>query len=97
MTCQDAILSEQTYDYITDFSVIEMSGIDGLQCELTVNDQFHVLYVDNGYLPSLENNVLDYQGIPKLYGLTQIGGSENVTPEPFDPAALIASGISQVQ
>ena len=97
MTCQDAILSEQTYDYITDFSVIEMSGIDGLQCDLTVNDQFHVLYVDNGYLPSLENNVLDYQGIPKLYGLTQIGGSENVTPEPFDPAALIASGISQVQ
>ena len=102
MTCKEAITSEQTYDYVTDFPAGEMPAIDGLQCSIAVNDQFHVLYVDNGYLPSLENNVLEYQGIPKLYGLTQIGGDEILyaggrQPEPFDPAALISSGISQVQ
>ena len=99
MTCKEAITSEQTYDYVTDFPAGELPAIDGLQCSIAVNDQFHVLYVDNGYLPSLENNVLEYQGIPKLYGLTQIGGDEILyaggrQPEPFDPAALISSGIS---
>lgn len=130
MTCQEAILSEQTYDYVTDFPVEGIPGIEGLQCSIAVNDQFQILYVDNGYLPSLENNILEYQGIPKLYGLTQIGGDESLhpkereqsapqsdamtdavrqsapqsdqafgvrQPEPFDPAALIASGIAQVQ
>ena len=102
MTCQEAIISQQTYDYVTDFDAGEIEGVEGLQCMIPVNEQFQILYVDNGYLPSLENNVLEYQGIPKLYGLTQIGGDETMIPpgtnqEPFDPAALIASGISQVQ
>lgn len=102
MTCKEAITSEQTYDYVTDFPAADVPPIDGLQCSIAVNEQFHVFYVDNGYLPSLENNVLEYQGIPKLYGLTQIGGDEILyaqgrQPEPFDPAALISSGIAQVQ
>ena len=76
MTCQEAIISQQTYDYVTDFDAGEIEGVEGLQCMIPVNEQFQILYVDNGYLPSLENNVLEYQGIPKLYGLTQIGGDE---------------------
>lgn len=110
MTCQEAILSEQTYDYVTDFSAEELPEASGLQCFIPIDERFQVLYVDNAYQPSLENNVLEYQGIPKLYGLMQIEGDEPMIPatlqrdnfasrqpEPFDPAALIASGISQVQ
>ena len=102
MTCQEAILSQRTYDYITDFPVEETLGIDSVLCQEAVNDRFQVIYVDNGALPSLETSFYEYQGIPKLYGLMQVGGdapliAQNPAQPPFDPAALIASGISQVQ
>lgn len=101
MTCQQAILSEQTYDYVTDFPV-EESGFAPILCTERINDRYQVIYVDNGSLPSLETDFYEYQGIPKLYGLMQIEGDEPMFPPtqaplPFDPAALIASGISQVQ
>ena len=101
MTCQQAILSEQTYDYLTDFPV-DGSEIAPVLCTEQINDRFQVIYVDNGSLPSLETDFYEYQGIPKLYGLMQIEGDEPIFPPtqaplPFDPAALIASGISQVQ
>ncbi len=101
MDCQEAILSEQTYDYITDFPVNE-EEVDSVLCTEEVGDRFHVIYVDNGALPSLEVDFYEYQGIPKVYGLMQIEGDEPMIPratntEPFDPAAIISSGISQVQ
>ena len=101
MTCQQAILSEQTYDYVTDFPV-DGSEFAPLLCTEQINDRYRVIYVDNGSLPSLETDFYEYQGIPKLYGLMQIEGDEPMFPPsqaplPFDPAALIASGISQVQ
>lgn len=101
MTCQQAILSEQTYDYVTDFPV-DGSEFAPIFCTEQINDRYQVIYVDNGSLPSLETDFYEYQGIPKLYGLMQIEGDEPMFPPtqaplPFDPAALIASGISQVQ
>ena len=101
MTCQQAILSEQTYDYVTDFPV-DGSEFAPVLCTEQINDRYQVIYVDNGSLPSLETDFYEYQGIPKLYGLMQIEGDEPMFPPtqaplPFDPAALIASGISQVQ
>ena len=101
MPCRAAILSEETYDYITDFPIEETLEPDAIVCKETVDDKYEVLYVDNARLPSLESNFFEYQGIPKLYGLMQIGGDAPIFPKedpvPFDPVALIASGIAQVQ
>lgn len=101
MECQEAILSDQTYDYITDFPVSE-EEVDSVLCTEDIGERFHVIYVDNGALPSLEVDFYEYQGIPKLYGLMQNEGYASMFPdatntEPFDPAAIISSGISQVQ
>ena len=102
MTCREAILSEEIYDYLTDFHVEEGPGTESILCQEQIDDTYHVIYVENGYLPSLEPGFMEYQGIPKLYGLMQIEGDAPLlppaqAPQPFDPAALISSGISQVQ
>lgn len=101
MPCRATILAEEIYDYITDFPIEETLEPDSVICTEEVDDRFDVIYVDNARIPSLESNFFEYQGIPKLYGLMQIGGDEPIlpreTPAPFDPIALISSGISQVQ
>ena len=102
MTCREAILSEQTYDYVTDFPVEEVLSLNSVLCYEPVDDTYNVIYVDNAYLPSLDPYFFEYQGIPKLYGLMQIEGDDPMFPSgtqqaPFDPLALISAGISQVQ
>ena len=102
MTCREAILSEQTYDYVTDFPVEEALSLTSVLCYEPVDDTYNVIYVDNAYLPSLDPYFFEYQGIPKLYGLMQIEGDDPMFPSgaqqaPFDPLALISAGISQVQ
>ena len=102
MTCREAILSEQTYDYVTDFPVEEALSLNSVLCYEPVDDTYNVIYVDNAYLPSLDPYFFEYQGIPKLYGLMQIEGDDPMFPSgtqqaPFDPLALISAGISQVQ
>ena len=102
MFCREAILSEQTYDYVADFPKEAVAGLESVICHEEVDETFQVIYVDNAFLPSLEPSFFEYQGIPKLYGLMQINGDAPILPpaggqEPFDPAALIASGISQIQ
>lgn len=101
MPCGEAILSEEIYDYITDFPIEETLEVDSVVCTAEINDTYDIIYVDNARLPSLENHFYEYQGIPKLYGLMQIGGDEPIVPPdnalPFDPSALIASGIASVQ
>ena len=101
MPCRDSIISENIYDYITDFPVAETQEPDSVVCKEKVDEHFEIIYVDNGRLPGLESSFYEYQGIPKLYGLMQIGGDAPIIPPsnvpPFDPASLIASGIVQVQ
>ena len=101
MPCRATILSEEIYDYIADFPIEESIEPDSVICTEKINDTYDIIYVDNAKLPSLENNFFDYQGIPKLYGLMQIEGDvPNISREglqPFDPSALIASGIVSVQ
>ena len=101
MPCRATILSEDIYDYITDFPIEETTEPDSVICTEKINDIYDIIYVDNAKLPSLENNFFDYQGIPKLYGLMQIDGDAPIISrdglQPFDPSALIASGIASVQ
>lgn len=101
MPCRESIVSEETYDYVTDFPIAETPEPDSILCTERVDDRFEVIYVDNAKLPSLESGFYEYQGIPKLYGLMQIEGDNPIlspgNPQPFDPAPLIASGIVQAQ
>ncbi len=101
MPCRDPIVSENIYDYITDFPVAETQEPDSVVCKEKVDERFEIIYVDNGRLPSLESSFYEYQGLPKLYGLMQIDGDAPIIPPssvpPFDPVPLIASGIVQTQ
>lgn len=100
MPCRESILSQEIYDYITDFPIEETQETNSIVCTERIDDTYEIIYVNNARQPSLENSFYEYHGIPKLYGLMQIMGSaafvqgENV---PFDPAPLISSGIIQVQ
>ncbi|MBO4291734.1 MAG: S8 family peptidase [Lachnospiraceae bacterium] len=102
MNCRDKILSEDVQDYITDIPIEEISSLLPIVCSQKIDETYGTVYIDSerGVLP--DSNLFEYQGIPKLYGLMQSEGDDVIlspgyVQPPFDPAALIASGISQVQ
>ncbi len=101
------ILSEDTYDIITDFSDSEFLR-DETDCYETIGEEFLILYLSGLGIRSPEIDFFPYHNMPKLYGLMQLSpsGSSDTAPlssgeapgaAPFDPGALIASGITQVQ
>lgn len=101
------ILSEDTYDIITDFSASEFLR-DEADCYETIGEEFLILYLSGLGIRSPEIDFFPYHNMPKLYGLMQLSpsGSSDTAPlssdeapgtAPFDPGALIASGITQVQ
>lgn len=100
MDCKEMILSEDTYDIITDFSASEFLQ-DGIDCYESIGEEFLILYLSRLGIRSPEVDFFPYHNMPKLYGLMQLSSSdETVQPPgeaPFDPASLIASGITQVQ
>ncbi len=94
MDCKEMILSEDTYDIITDFSASEFLR-NGTDCYESIGDEFVILYLSNLGIRSPEVDFFPYHNMPKLYGLMQVSSSDEAVP--FDPASLIASGITQVQ
>lgn len=86
------VLSEQVYDYITDFQVDRL-GIEEELCYVKIEEQYNILYLDRSQVAEPEAGLYSYQNIPKLYGLMQIEDNRMA----FDPNNLIASGITQVQ
>lgn len=93
------ILSEDTYDIITDFSASEFLQ-DEADCYETIGEEFLILYLSNLGIRSPEVDFFPYHNMPKLYGLMQLSPSDTSQSPgetPFDPSALIASGITQVQ
>ena len=69
----DAIISENYVDYITDY-VVEDDNLNGQTldyCSLSVNEQYHINYVNRSQLPNVRVTGYYYYGIPKLYGLLQ--------------------------
>ena len=115
MACREQILSDQTYDYITDFPIENTRDLSPVVCYETIDDAYNIVYLNRNLVPNPEADFFEYQSIPKLYGLMQLeegntslpptgNGSfiQPVTfvqsqPQPFDPTALVASGIRQVQ
>ena len=92
MDCKEKILSNDVYNIITDFPV-ERLDLQEVMCYVNVEERYNIVYVDRNSVPSPEADFFDYQSIPKLYGLQQIGDGGTL----FDPNNLIASGITQVQ
>lgn len=112
MACREQILSDQTYDYITDFPIENTGDLTPVVCYESIDDAYNIVYLNRNLVPNPETDFFEYQSIPKLYGLMQQEGGETTVgqeqpqpggfttaaqPQPFDPTALVASGIRQVQ
>lgn len=89
MDCREMALSNNVYDYITDFPVGAVTGFETNFCYSDVEGLYNIVYLNRNAVTNQEVSFFQYQSIPKLYGLMQTGG--------FNPASLIASGITQVQ
>ena len=100
MDCREIILSEDTYDIITDFSASEFLQYE-TDCYESIGEEFLILYLNSLGIRSPEIDFFPYHNMPKLYGLMQLmpSDSEISAPgtAPFDPSSLIASGITQMQ
>lgn len=91
--CREEILSENTYDYITDFPLSGFSDLGDSFCYTDIDGLYYVIYLDASQTADSPVGRFQYQSIPKLYGLMQIMGGNDT----FNPDALIASGILQAQ
>jgi len=89
MDCREMILSDNVYDYITDFPIGEVEGYTAPFCYADVENFYNIVYLNQSRVPNRDVSFFQYQSIPKLYGLMQNGE--------FDPTSLIASGITQIQ
>ena len=100
MDCKEMILSEDTYDIITDFSASEFLQ-ERIDCYESIGEEFLILYLSRLGIRSPDVDFFPYHNMPKLYGLMQLSPSD-ASPQPpvetpFDPESLIVSGITQVQ
>lgn len=95
MTCQEMIMSEDVYDYITDFPIGQVPGFDLSNCYMEVDDRYSVVYIDKELVPRVDTGYFEYQSIPCLYSpqMDIVEPSINV----FDPSPLIVSGITKAQ
>lgn len=91
--CRERVLSEDIYDYITDFPLSGFSDLGESLCYADVDNLYNILYLDPSVALNSPVGPFQYQSVPKLYGLMQIATGE----EGFNPDALIVSGILQVQ
>lgn len=89
MNCREKILSNNVYDYITDFPGEAIYTPDLTACAANIENLYNILYINKSAIPNQDVSFFEYQSTPKLYGLMQTGG--------FDATSLIASGITQVQ
>lgn len=89
MSCKEKILSNNVYDFITDFPMESVRNSGLTDCYTDIEDLYNVLYINKTRVPNRDVSFFEYQSMPKLYGLMQIGD--------YDPTSLIASGITQIQ
>ena len=66
MDCKEMILSEDTYDIITDFSASEFLGDDN-DCYERIGEDFLILYLGNLGIRNPKIDFFPYHNMPKLY------------------------------
>lgn len=89
MDCREMIISNNAYDFITDFPIGAVENLGDNLCYAEVEKLYNIIYLDMSLIPNRDVAFFEYPSIPRLYGLMQTGG--------FDPTSLIASGITQIQ
>ncbi len=96
-TCREKILSNDYADGVLDFPVEQLVNETDDVCYIKLDERFYTVYQNRRLVSELPGSVLQYQYTPKVYGLMQ---TENTAPGRnglFDPSALVASGIRQIQ
>lgn len=89
MSCGEKILSNNVYDFITDFPIASVRDSGLTDCYADIENLYNIIYIDRTRVPNRDMSFFEYQSVPKLYGLMQTGT--------FDPTSLIVSGITQIQ
>lgn len=108
MDCKEKVLSNETFDYITDFPISKLNPPQTL-CYANIENLYNIVYY-GGSFSEPGRDYYYYHNIPKLYGLMELeaqpsgqrDGTLRMQQSPlgqvvFDPGSLIASGITQVQ
>lgn len=96
MDCREKILSNEYADGVIDFPIERVVKTGDDICYIKLDDRYYVAYENRLLTPDLLRSSFQYQYVPKLYGLMQIGGGmpQNLI---FDPSSLVSSGIRQLQ
>ena len=95
MDCRQAAYSNDYADAIIDFPVEGILGDITDTCVIPVDDRFSVVFRNRLLTPDIPGNTYEYQYVPKIYGLMVDGGGVGAVP--FNPSALIESGIRSLQ
>ncbi len=97
MDCKEKILSNEYADGVLDFPVERVVRETDDVCFIKLDDRYYTGYQNRRLVSGTSESTFQYQYTPKVYGLMQI---ENAVPGRntlFDPSALVASGIRQIQ
>ena len=90
MDCKEMILSEDTYDIITDFSASEFLGDDN-NCYERIGEDFLILYLGNLGIRNPKIDFFPYHNMPKLYGLMQDRKSTRLNSSHGDESRMPSS------
>lgn len=83
--CQDMIYSDQYLDFILDYTSPEGRNLlQDAACREDINGEYAVIHVKREFNQSLTRQILDYNNIPRVFGL-------------LDTAYLEASGVSKIR
>lgn len=95
MSCEEAVYSEQTYDYITDFSIENTGDLSPVFCYAKIGEKYDCVYLNSNLVPSPEKVFFPYPNMPKLYALQDTEGA--AAGAVFQPQSLREAGILQTQ
>ena len=97
MDCKERILSNEYADGVIDFPIGQIIREGDDVCYIPLDERYSVAYLNRRLASDLGTNGFQYGYIPKLYGLMQTEGEELADGTIFDPSALVAAGIKQLQ
>lgn len=94
MTCEEAIYSENVYDYITDYPIENTGDLSPVFCYAGVGN-YNIAYVDKSAAPDPEKVFFDYPNMPMLYGIVDGEGAPGSYL--FDPRSIRETGSLSLQ
>lgn len=112
MDCREKILSEDYYDFIVDYNVMQnlRQQENADFCFQEINENLFVVHGSRADVPNFDISTLGYETIPKCFGLQQgaqrvgqsrvealrIEASQFAGGQPFQYGPLLKSGIIEV-